>query len=389
MNILFTSPTPFHPSKGGVGKVTDTLCREFKKRGYNVFYLHMTWYSEDRKSFPYPAPVTILPTDNIQNSENIAFYQKYLVQNQIDIIINQDGLYEGSYLFLQTGNTLVKTISVLHNNPITLYDYLWADLSTLKNNTILEKVKRTIRCLLFFKLKYQAWQRIQQHFGYLLSHTDILLVLSTRYESTINRINPKLLPLTQTIYNPNTYIEQKQIPSKTKEIIYVGRLVNNQKRVNRLLEIWSYLYKHHPDWHLSIIGDGNDADSLKNEATQLQLQRITFHGFKDPRSFYEKASIICMTSNFEGFPMVLTEAMQFGCVPIAFNSFEAIKDVIIPGITGELISPFHIHEYKSKMERLITDTTYRELLAKNAFEHVRQFNAEKIVDNWIKLFDEI
>lgn len=59
MNILFTSSTPFHPLRGGVGRVTDTLCKELQKRGYQVFYLNADWVAEERKKYKYPAPVTI------------------------------------------------------------------------------------------------------------------------------------------------------------------------------------------------------------------------------------------------------------------------------------------------------------------------------------------
>ena len=72
-NILFTSETPFQPYRGGVGRVTDILCKEFLKRGYNLFYLHKTWYDEERKHYNYPVPVTILPTDNINDPQNITF----------------------------------------------------------------------------------------------------------------------------------------------------------------------------------------------------------------------------------------------------------------------------------------------------------------------------
>ena len=52
MNILFVSSTPFHPFRG-VGRVTDTLIREFPKRGYQVFYMHLSWYMEESKKYGY------------------------------------------------------------------------------------------------------------------------------------------------------------------------------------------------------------------------------------------------------------------------------------------------------------------------------------------------
>ncbi|RGN76255.1 glycosyltransferase [Segatella copri] len=85
---------------------------------------------------------------------------------------------------------------------------------------------------------------------------------------------------------------------------------------------------------------------------EISSRYLTFEGFQSPIEYYKRASIICMTSSFEGFPMVLVEAMQFGCVPIAFDSFEAIRDVIIPEKTGELVKPFKIKDFVNKLSIL-------------------------------------
>lgn len=387
MNILFTSPTSFHPQKGGVGRVTDTLCREFQKRGYTIYYLHRKWYPED--NYPYPASVTILPTNDIYDCKNVEFYHNFLKEKNIDIIINQDGLYESSYLFQNVGNLTISTISVIHSNPIINYTCLWEELYLLKNNTYIEKLKRIIRCLLYPKLKYEVWKSIQQHYQYILEHSTIITLLSAQYELSLKKINPKLLNITYSIPNPNTYEEQKSIPIKQKEIIYVGRLYNSTKRVDRLLKIWQSISKKYPDWHLSIVGDGIDGNMLRQYSQQLRLKQIDFYNFQPPRPFYEKAAIICMTSNFEGFPMVLTEAMQFGCVPVAFNSFEAIADIIIPEKTGELVTPFSIKEYKEKLSLLIENVTYREKLSQAAFQYVKQYDSEIITEQWIQLFQKV
>ena len=389
MNILFTSPTPFHPQKGGVGRVTDTLCKEFQKRGHTIYYLHRSWYSEDRKKYPYPALVTVLPIDDIHNHINIEFYHNFLKDKNINIIINQDGLFESSYLFQNTGTLTIPIISVIHNNPIVNYNHLWEELCLLRNNTYIEKLKRIARCCLYPKLKHKTLQRIQQHYQYLLKHSTVISLLSTQYESNLKQINPQLLNITCSIPNPNTYEEQNIISIKQKEIIYVGRLFNPAKRVDRLLKIWQSISKKYPDWHLSIVGDGIDGNMLKQYSQQLRLKQIDFYNFQNPRPFYEKAAIICMTSSFEGFPMTLTEAMQFGCVPTAFNSFEAITDIIIPQQTGELVTSFNMKEYKDKLSLLIENNSYREKLSQSAFQHVKQYDSEKIADQWIQLFQKL
>ena len=115
---------------------------------------------------------------------------------------------------------------------------------------------------------------------------------------------------------------------------------------------------------------------------KYQVGNLTFEGFQSPIEYYKRASIICMTSSFEGFPMVLVEAMQFGCVPIAFDSFEAIHDVIIPEKTGELVKPFKIKDYINKLSNLIDDDTKRTTMSDAASMYVARFDVKTIADRW-------
>lgn len=144
--------------------------------------------------------------------------------------------------------------------------------------------------------------------------------------------------------------------------------------------------KLYPQWKLIIVGDGPDKDVLINKAKDIS--NIEFKGYQDPREYYEKASIFCMTSIFEGFPMCLTEAMQFGCVPVAFDSFSAVYDIIKPGETGELVKSFDKKEYVGKLIHLIDDETYRKKLSKNAFQYVKRYDIANILPKWIELIEK-
>ena len=388
MNILFVSSTPFHPFRGGVGRVTDTLTREFQKRGYQVFYMHISWYMEERKNFPYPAPVVIFPSKDIYNPQNIEFYHNFLLSHKIDIVINQEGLYEGSYLFLNTGSIPIKKISVIHNNPILNYHHLWASVYRLRNSSVIERVKRIMRCCLYFRIKRQMMQHFRTHYHYIEENSDRIILLSNEYMRLLEPIHLKFVGKILSIPNPNTYENIERRPMKNKEIIYVGRLFY-VKRIDRLLRIWSHLYKDFPEWSLLIVGNGAEESSLKEKAKQLAIDRVSFCGFQDPKPYYERASIICMTSDFEGFPMTLTEAMQFGCVPIVYNSFEAVTDIVNSGVTGELVSPFNQREFEQKLRRLMTDRVYLDTLSNNAFRYVKKYDVKNIADQWEKLFDEL
>lgn len=380
MNILFTSSTPFHPLRGGVGRVTDTLCKELQKRGYQVFYLNADWVAEERKKYKYPAPVTILPIKNIDDAQCVISYRKYLTENKIDVVINQDALYVDFYN--NVGDLPIKVISVIHNNPLMNYNHLLNDLLTLRNNSLLERMKRIVRCLLYLRVKKQLKEYIDKRFGNIILSSDKILMLSPYYVQSLKNFGISVENKFDYVYNPNSFPLQTSLFKKKKEIIYVGRLDNRSKKVGRLIKVWSKVGKKYPDWNLTIVGDGPDRNQLEVLKKKFQVGNLTFEGFQSPIEYYKRASIICMTSSFEGFPMVLVEAMQFGCVPIAFDSFEAIHDVIIPEKTGELVKPFKIKDYINKLSNLIDDDTKRTTMSDAASMYVARFDVKTIADRW-------
>lgn len=380
MNILFTFSTPFHPLRGGVGRVTDTLCKELQKRGYQVFYLNADWVAEERKKYKYPAPVTILPIKNIDDAQCVISYRKYLTENKIDVVINQDALYVDFYN--NVGDLPIKVISVIHNNPLMNYNHLLNDLLTLRNNSLLERMKRIVRCLLYLRVKKQLKEYIDKRFGNIILSSDKILMLSPYYVQSLKNFGISVENKFDYVYNPNSFPLQTSLFKKKKEIIYVGRLDNRSKKVGRLIKVWSKVGKKYPDWNLTIVGDGPDRNQLEVLKKKYQVGNLTFEGFQSPIEYYKRASIICMTSSFEGFPMVLIEAMQFGCVPIAFDSFEAIHDVIIPEKTGELVKPFKIKDYINKLSNLIDDDTKRTTMSDAASMYVARFDVKTIADRW-------
>ena len=339
MNIVFAYPTGLNPQKGGVERITDIIAKILLKRGYTIFYLN---WKREQDNYEYPVPVIDLPSSNLEDPNNLEVYNRFLKENRIDVIINQHGLYEGTYFLSQVKVQNVKIISVLHSDPFGYYNHLFADLMTLRDSSIKEKVKRVARFFLYRKVKKIIHRSLVNHYTF--------------------------------------------IPQKEPILLFVGRLDNRSKKLFTLIDIWYRLCKLYPQWKLIIVGDGPDKDVLINKAKDIS--NIEFKGYQDPREYYEKASIFCMTSIFEGFPMCLTEAMQFGCVPIAFDSFSAVYDIIKPGETGELVKSFDKKEYVGKLIHLIDDETYRKKLSKNAFQYVKRYDIANILPKWIELIEK-
>ena len=383
MNIVFAYPTGLNPQKGGVERITDIIAKILLKRGYTIFYLN---WKREQDNYEYPVPVIDLPSSNLEDPNNLEVYNRFLKENRIDVIINQHGLYEGTYFLSQVKVQNVKIISVLHSDPFGYYNHLFADLMTLRDSSIKEKVKRVARFFLYRKVKKIIHRSLVNHYTFIQEHPQYVCLLSESYKERLEECCDLPDNYFISIPNPNTYENIEIIPQKEPILLFVGRLDNRSKKLFTLIDIWYRLCKLYPQWKLIIVGDGPDKDVLINKAKDIS--NIEFKGYQDPREYYEKASIFCMTSIFEGFPMCLTEAMQFGCVPIAFDSFSAVYDIIKPGETGELVKSFDKKEYVGKLIHLIDDETYRKKLSKNAFQYVKRYDIANILPKWIELIEK-
>lgn len=380
MNILFYMPTVL---VGGVRTVTEILSHEFRERGHKVSWLLRYRVYNDERDYPDGESCVYLPTRELLSDENVDFYNKLLLSNSIDIVINQDGLFEGVKL-INTHRVPVVEISVLHNNPLLNSQWLLRDISTLKNQSFVEKIKRIGRIILYFRIKRFLSSSIKHQMKLLEKSQSEIVVLSPRYIDAVKKINPQISEVFS-IANPNTYQNAKIVP-KEKIALYVGRLDNRSKKITYLIDIWKSVSSYANDWKLIIVGEGQDKETLIEYSKKIKS--IEFVGYHVPTEYYQRASIFCMTSLFEGFPMVLPEAMQHGCVPIAFNSFPAILD-IIHNDDGVVVDAFDKREYARQLLRLINDKVYRERLSANARNNISIYDRNIIADEWESFFNKV
>lgn len=383
MNILFTYPTLFNPMVGGAERVTDLLARALSARGHNVFYLNNK-PDKALSSFNSPGCQAYFPYKDYKDKRNIPFYTDYLLKNDIDIIVNQCGAFRDSILYNFRDNTNAKVVSVIHMMPYQNYDHLFSEISVLKNRSLTERIKRLARIVIYPKIKRDYHLRLQSHYTWLgaENNTDSIVVLSESFKDDLFRLAPNMnSSLITSIANPLSYTIERGLP-KNKTILYVGRLDTCQKRVDRLIRIWKKISCDMPEWNLKIIGDGPDKKKL--EYMSRRLDRISFLGFQNPEPYYREASILCMTSNHEGFGMVLIEAMSKGCLPIAFDSFSSIHDIIKD--PRQLVRPFSIKEYTNKLMTLMTDEQLRSSLVNSCYSNVENFKIDHIVNQWENLF---
>lgn len=168
-----------------------------------------------------------------------------------------------------------------------------------------------------------------------------------------------------------------------KEIISVGRL-EYQKGYDNLILGFKDINKKYPDWKLNIYGDGSLRNQLQTKINNLGLNKvITLCGHtNDIDSKLNKASIYVMSSIFEGFGMVLVEAMSHGVPCVAYDCPNGPADIIANGINGYLVEDQNIQALNQALEELIKNPAERKRLGSNAPKSILKFSAEIVAQKW-------
>jgi len=178
---------------------------------------------------------------------------------------------------------------------------------------------------------------------------------------------------------------------KEKIILFVGRLSFADKRPMRLVDIWSRIYKQLPDWRFVIVGDGPEKASLQEAVSQRGIERMDFPGFtNDTVSYYQKASIICLTSEYEGWPLCLAEGQAYGVVPIAFSCTAGICDIISPsGVNGVLVPPYDCAVFADKLLQMTSDGKWLSQMRDSAVEKAKTYAMSRNSEGYCRLLEEL
>lgn len=321
----------------------------------------------------------------INSEENQTFFNKIVEDNHIDTIIYQDSYYPNEDLLINVSNrNHINIICVEHNAP----DCGIKSMRFAINSTPWYNIYRKIKINYFNRLGSIKEKKRKQK---LYHFCNKYIVLSKGYIPIfleLNKIsNPNKI---EAIENPISIPIIDKFINKDNICLYVGRF-SNQKGLMYLLNIWREVEKDKNcnDWKLILVGDGDKRLEVEKYICKENLKRVYLEGFKtNVIPYYKKASILCMTSIFEGFPMVLPEAMGYGVVPIAFNSFAAINDIIDNNKNGFIIKPYDIKAYKDSLVKLMKETELRQKLALNSIDKTKDFTPEKIWRKWDKVINK-
>lgn len=377
---------------GGQEVVTATLADTFIKKGHQVVIASFKQPNDMMVKRTNPSVRFYTIGDFKYSKENVDVVRRILLENHINVVINQWGLpYVPCKVLNKAKEGLnVKTIAIYHNSPDTNARIKDVEIALSETHNPLKKAMLYAKMFAFKQITSRSMKYVYQH-------TDLYMVLSPSFVKKFKEFTGITHPdHLQVLTNPVTIDSSSyhySFSQKQKEIIFMGRIDYNQKRVYRVIDTWAKLEEKFPDWKFTIVGDGVERKNIEKQVTAYDLKRVEFEGFQQPKPYYERASILILTSEYEGFPLVLAECMSFGVIPAVYNSYSAVSDIIDNGKDG-IVIPYHKDGYKANeaadmLAAIMKDEDKREHMALAAIEKSKEYSVEKIYGEWEKVFNSL
>ncbi|WKL45992.1 glycosyltransferase family 4 protein [Flavobacterium pectinovorum] len=192
------------------------------------------------------------------------------------------------------------------------------------------------------------------------------------------------------IYNAVPNGDNKIVSSlDNKKALAIGRIVY-QKNMELLVDLWAEISKKHPDWILTIVCVGNSIE-LQEKIKSKSLDKIInlVPSTNSIEDYYIESSLYLMTSRFEGLPMVLLEAQNYGLPIVSFDCECGPREIINHKENGYIIEETNETDFVEKVSMILENETLRKEFGSNAKTNSLKFSEENIMQQWLELFKEV
>lgn len=392
MNVIFLTK---RINVGGVAIVTIQLANKMAQEGYNVSIFVFSKEQAAEISLERISPLVHIywGFGERYSRKNVNYLHDIFLKERIDVAINQWGLHWFNIACIRKAckGLSMKVITIYHNDPSTNGQIQDCDIALANCNNRLKRIILKTKRIIVSKIT--SWSM-----RYVYRQSDYYMLLSPSFISGFKRFTgirntDKLMIQT----NPVTIDKDGysfDFSAKEQSILYVGRIDFNSKRLQRIVEVWRLLEKDYPDWKVYIVGDGPDRPLLESLIDQAGLTNISLEGFQKPIEYYKRASVLVLTSEFEGFPLVLAECMSFGVIPVVLGSYSAVYDIIQDGKNGFIIEydkncGFKASSMADKIKWLMENGAQRECMAIEAIHTSQSFSLDTIYEDWNRKLADI
>lgn len=227
-------------------------------------------------------------------------------------------------------------------------------------------------------------QRWQKDLEKEVRRLDRFVVLTQQDASNWGRLeNMTVIP------NPISFFPKTLSDGQAKQVIAVGRYTR-QKGFDLLIRAWKIVNGRHPDWQLNIYGPGN-REEYQHMIENLHLSRAIHCNEASPDIYarYAEHSIFVLSSRYEGFGLVIAEAMATGLPAVSFRCPCGPEDIITDHEDGLLVENGNIESLAEAISYLIVHPEERQQMGKRAVVSAQRYREDIIIQQWIQLFDSL
>lgn len=395
-NVLFYYDNYCDPSsKGGTEVATWRIAKALKNTGkFNVFnaFRNSATFNEDNDVYS-----TVIKLDKNKNSF-IKKLASFIRENQIDYVVNMGRFFRH--------NPLSQAITLSGRESRLIFMHHFAPGSELKKSRYSSGFRLLklnplnplywLRATVYPLIKLPRTLKLPEIYKKIYDLSDKVVLLSEGYKNDFCKIG-RFSSQEKFVAIPNIFETKKinnevspdfLLGSKKNRVLILSRMDEIQKRISTALKIWKKIEGDSDlsHWHLDIVGSGHNTDIVKRCIRRLKLKNVTYHGWQKSESFLREDSILMSTSDYEGLSLAMIEAMAYGCVPIAYDSYASLKDVILPELNGVMIKEINdIDSFYRQLSLLMKDDTKRQSLATQAMERASNFSSQKIAEQWCRI----
>lgn len=378
MRIIYCLDEMSHP--GGIGRVTSIKANWFAEHGHEVW--------------------VVTANQGVEQD----YYELHPSVMRKDFAI-------GFQLGIDNGNLLMKyvrKIGKMRRYRRELEQFILEVkpdivVSTFTNDSdFLYKLKDGSKKVLEFHFSHEGFKS-QMKYGPQTLKNKLLLTYRLRKHERIARKYNAFVVLTHedaeawkgydnlhVIHNMLSFESRETSSCKEKRVIAVGRL-DFQKKFDRLVDIWALVNTECPEWRLDIFGQGPDRKNLLQRIVEKELSdSISIKGpTRNIIKEYASSSILAMTSTYEGWGLVLTEAMSVGVPCVAYACKCGPRDIIENGKNGYIIEEGDKEKFAQRLVELMKNVELRQKLGRSAKESSKKYNVDNIMEQWLALFSKI
>lgn len=338
-------------AKGGLERVFSTVSELLHDSGCEVTVIVL----EDNIEYSYSG--NLINLGHLSKFKKYFQLKKHLKANQFDYIIDFRHRINPwmELVFLNYIYLGFKSIYTIHSSKLDVY--------LTKNNWVAKQIlKNTFKVVAVSK--------------------GIKEKIKATYQFEKGIVIPN------SIAKKNQEINDSQVRLPYKYCIAVGRLVS-LKQFDKLIEMYATSNLPNNEIHLVILGEGKEKVVLKKRIEEMQLTPLVhLLGFKsDVVSYIKQAEFLVLTSKYEGFSMVVLEALAAGIPAVSFDCETGPKEMIVDEYNGLLVENQNFEKFKEAMNRMVNDKVLYNFCKENTTASVTSFCAENIQEKWLDLLN--